>query len=206
MTVAYYYDLTGALTSDVDGCLVQLCERCAAAAGDEVQRAANGDEDGGCEACDGEPVEAAPVEGAPVEATTWEQITDTWCFRVQPDAYGAGWKASYWNDADPERHWMYETPLFTFPSEAARAARTAIASLAGDEDGGCEACEGEDEEVAFKTPPPPPCPGCHTPNPPTTYNNHAIRCLVCGADMTDAIKSDWRAWHSAAELAELEVA
>jgi hypothetical protein len=60
--VAYYYDLTGALTSDVEGCLVQLCERCAAAAGDEVQRAANGDEDGGCEACGGEPMYEVDAE------------------------------------------------------------------------------------------------------------------------------------------------
>jgi hypothetical protein len=61
--VAYYYDLTGALTSDPEGCLVQLCERCAAVAGDDVQRAANGDEDGGCEACDELDEELVELEG-----------------------------------------------------------------------------------------------------------------------------------------------
>lgn len=48
----YYYDWGGELTGDDEGCLVQLCERCARAQGDDVGWAGDGADC--CELCDGE--------------------------------------------------------------------------------------------------------------------------------------------------------
>jgi hypothetical protein len=59
MRVNYYYDLTDwkKHTNDGEGCLVQLCDQCAAdineTAGEaEVKLASRGDEDSICEVCD----------------------------------------------------------------------------------------------------------------------------------------------------------
>lgn len=57
MQIATYYDLTwtpetgGQHTSDTEGQLVQLCRRCAGAAGRDVAWAADGDELSQCEGC-----------------------------------------------------------------------------------------------------------------------------------------------------------
>jgi hypothetical protein len=58
MQIAFYYDLTwapergGTYTNDAEGQLVQLCRRCARAAGHEVAWAGAGDELSQCEGCD----------------------------------------------------------------------------------------------------------------------------------------------------------
>jgi hypothetical protein len=51
MRVRYYYDLSGQLSADPEGNLVQLCTRCAAAHIAEVQPAARGGEESECELC-----------------------------------------------------------------------------------------------------------------------------------------------------------
>jgi hypothetical protein len=53
-TIAYYYDLTEdhALSSDPEGNLVQLCERCARKHRADVQLAQSGDDLCSCELCD----------------------------------------------------------------------------------------------------------------------------------------------------------
>jgi hypothetical protein len=53
MRVRYYYDLSGQLSDDPEGNLVQLCTRCAAQHIAEVQPAAAGEEGAVCELCDG---------------------------------------------------------------------------------------------------------------------------------------------------------
>jgi hypothetical protein len=50
MHVDFYYDFGKVITSDPDGCLVMLCEECAAA--NPVEFAAQGDADSACELCD----------------------------------------------------------------------------------------------------------------------------------------------------------
>jgi hypothetical protein len=50
--VTYFYDWSGKLNEDgISGGLVQLCGVCAAALGDEVQKAQRGDEESECEIC-----------------------------------------------------------------------------------------------------------------------------------------------------------
>lgn len=52
--VRTYYDLTEGreFTSDTEGCLVDLCDRCARKAGDKVQPAALAEDGATCELCE----------------------------------------------------------------------------------------------------------------------------------------------------------
>lgn len=47
-----YYDLSGELTSDTEGCLVVLCARCAREHRDDVQPAAVAEDGATCELCE----------------------------------------------------------------------------------------------------------------------------------------------------------
>ena len=51
MLVNFYYDDSGELTSDDEGCLVQLCGSCAKLHSDKVRKASRGHDQSTCELC-----------------------------------------------------------------------------------------------------------------------------------------------------------
>lgn len=65
VSVAYYYDLSGELSSDHEGNLVQLCERCRQRHADDVQLAQAGDDESSCELCDESDDELEPAPATP---------------------------------------------------------------------------------------------------------------------------------------------